>query len=62
MGSSVCHVAVRRPPATVSLISSPFEAAVRCSGTVMLIVNVALSVGWLLDGNHDIEPDGSLAV
>ena len=32
------------------------EAAVRGSGTVNWISNVALSVGWLLDGNQLIEP------
>ena len=50
----------RRPVAVDELsTSSPTPSAVLLSGTVMTVSNVALSVGWLFDGNQLCEPIGS---
>ena len=49
------------PSEVTSLSRIPVAAATTVSGTVITNVKVALSEGWLLDGNHVIAPDGSLA-
>ena len=60
IGSSITQVEVVSPLAVVSLVRTPVAAAVTVSGTVMVNSKVALSEGWLLDGNHVIAPEGSL--
>ena len=54
------HVVVDFPPPASSTPSStPLATTVRSLSVVIAKSKVALSIGWLLLGNHDIAPDGS---
>jgi len=62
IGSSICQVAVVLPSSVTSSTRTPVAAAVVPAGTVMRNMKVALSVGWLFPGNHDMAADGWLTV
>ncbi len=62
MGSAADHVHVSRPSALVVESRSPLATATVPVGTVMWKVNVALSEGWSLLGNHEWAPSGSSMV
>ena len=60
MGSSSLQLQVTVPSRPVLRFrSSPAPNAVWPAGTVMVVSNAALSLGWLLDGNHACAPIGS---
>src|SRR3954451_5792250 len=59
MGSPSRQVNVVRPPLDERDVSNPLPTASRPSGTVIVIVEVALSRGLSLAGNQPGEPWGS---
>src|SRR3954464_13423927 len=59
MGSVESHTNVVWPFLVVCDSNWPLPTAVMPSGTVAWKVNVALSVGWSLDGSHAGAPCGS---
>ncbi len=59
MGCRISHTHVFHPRSVIVSSSVPLAMATVPSGTVTRNVNVALSVGWSLEGNHEFEAAGS---